>query len=86
MLTGSNYDADKARRDVAPAEVLLEVISDPAETKNLYLEAAAMATSMRNSYQAWGARHRVNPYYQVPDARMEKKKSRRKRLLLNAPR
>jgi len=78
LLTDSKYDTDKARRGVMPDEALFDVVSDPAETNNRYLEQADMAASLRQHYREWVDRHGVIPYYQVLDARRENRQSRRK--------
>ena len=69
LMSAHNYDADKARRNIEPGVVLVDVIRDPAETVDLAPGQTDRVARLLARYRSWAERHDAVPYYKVMDER-----------------
>jgi arylsulfatase A-like enzyme len=68
LLANATYDEKKEREQAPPTLAVYDLLSDPAETKNLGTSKAELASALLADYELWATEHGVIPYYKVLDA------------------
>jgi arylsulfatase len=68
LMGNSPYNEKSERNGVEPTLKLYDLLSDPAETRNVAPREKAMTSQLYNEYKAWAEEHGAVPFYQVLDA------------------
>lgn len=68
LLANSAYHEEKERNHAQPTMELYDLLSDPAETRNVASNESAMVALLLKNYEAWAPQHGAVPHYQILDA------------------